>query len=136
MPAVLVPPGSKHWRVLELSLNAPWFMVTLLERESDICFNRDLLISWDSDLRTLLDSTPKESIAALHCIVPSEFGSKRRWDVRSVQRVWCARDSRSPQNEALIFEDADGEFSGFLASEPTCEMADRRLLMTFHEAGN
>ena len=58
-PPALEQPGSQHWRMVELTLHAPWFLlsVEIVDYEFPDCsMTRTLCIAWDNDLADVLRS--------------------------------------------------------------------------------
>jgi hypothetical protein len=91
IPPALLPPGGRSWRVVELSLSVPWFIVTLRDR-ADECL-RKLMVAYEADLLELI-STEKAQIRAIHRVRPPRQ-PHTDWVIEPLQEVWMATTSAS-----------------------------------------
>lgn len=107
LPAFLQQDGCRSWRVVELSLRMPWFLVTLSTALGGERIATDLLLSWEQDMLELIGKRG-EQIAALQYMDPPAHNNSRRWKLRQIQRAWLARQGDQP--DQLLLEDSDGEF--------------------------
>jgi len=108
MPLGLVPPGSRFWRALELSLNVPWFIVALRQHLGDAPVLRNIFLSTDADLRAFLESDLAASVVSLGALVPPNYGHKRQWKLQGIRRVWERDPARAPRHEPLVIESKEG----------------------------
>ena len=70
-PPDLAHPGCQHWRVVELTLHAPWFLVSveIVDPELPDCtVTRTLCIAWDSDLAELLSTLEPDRVGEHHAV--------------------------------------------------------------------
>lgn len=125
MPRALTPPGSRYWRALELSLNAPWLMVTVREDG----FLRNFMLSQDSDLLPMLEDAPEMEIVGVDAVVPPGYGQEDGWGLLKVRRVWSARDPASPQIDVLVFENHAGELVELAGMRSARGFIHQRLLI-------
>jgi len=107
MPIGLAPPDYSYWRAVELTLRAPWYIVTLHVREGDAWFQRDLLVSWASDLLDVIQPTDRVDVAAIQLMQPVSGG--KSWKSVSVNKVWTARHATDRGRVSPIFETSNGD---------------------------
>jgi hypothetical protein len=56
---------------MELTLRSQWYILSLMESEGDVAVQRDMLISWSSDLISIV-STNAEPISAIQLVTHSQ----------------------------------------------------------------
>jgi hypothetical protein len=130
LPEGLIDPGSKHWRLIEISLHTPWFLLTLREltEEREISLTRTWCIAWERDLAHILDTIDTDTVCGLICIVPGRNARARQWTSREIREVWLVRTEDA--EERVRFLDLDGrEFDAGLRSDPSSNVVDRRQLL-------
>lgn len=101
VPPALLPPGGRSWRVVELSLSVPWFIVTL-KNCADHCL-RKLMVAYESDLLELIRMEGAQ-IRAIHKVTPPKQPNKE-WAIDPLQEVWMAT---TPGARWWQFIDANG----------------------------
>jgi hypothetical protein len=117
MPAGLAPKGSRFWRAVELSVNLPWFVVTVQTEDRDGHLIRSLLLAHDEDLFGLIEANPDDSLRALKQILPTAPGDPvSAWQSRDILRVWRVAGHAAGSPGELIFEDASMQFSDGLGT--------------------
>ena len=110
VPSNLAQPGYSYWRAMELTLRSQWYILSLMESEGDVAVQRDMLISWSSDLISIV-STNAEPISAIQLVTHSQEKGSEGWCTRPVLAIWLGRDMRHlhQQGRAIpIFELSDG----------------------------
>jgi hypothetical protein len=130
LPEGLIDPGSKHWRLIEISLHTPWFLLTLREltEEREISLTRTWCIAWERDLAHILDTIDTDTVSGLICILPGRNARSRQWKSREIREVWLVRTEDA--EERVRFLDLDGrEFDAGLRSDPSSNVVDRRQLL-------
>ena len=128
LPAGLTASGTRHWRMLRLSLHAPWFVLTVEIPDGDVYFARTVCIAWDTDLVDFLESLGDNAKAvALLCMTPGWCSPTGQWSARKVREVWSARAS---DGRVVILRDEHGqEFGDRVREEPLQAVADHRLIL-------
>ena len=117
MPVGLAPKGSRFWRAVELSVNMPWFVVTVQTEDRDGHLIRSLLLAHDEDLFGLIEANPDDSLRALKQILPAEHDDPvSAWQSRDILRVWRVAGHAAGVPGELIFEDASKQFSDGLGT--------------------
>jgi hypothetical protein len=112
-PPELTYPGNQHWRVVELTLHAPWFLVSVevVEAEHPDCsITRTLCIAWDTDLAELLSTMEPNRVKGIVCMMPAWQSPTGQWTSREVSEVWRCR-SAAGHSIALV-DMAGEEFDG------------------------
>ena len=74
MPEGLGAPGSKHWRVVEMTLHAPWFLLTVEHvdaEDEEIRLSYTLCIAWDTDLADAIKSIDPSRVRGLVVMMPA-----------------------------------------------------------------
>jgi hypothetical protein len=108
-PPELAHPGSQHWRVVELTLHAPWFLVSveIVDAEHPDCsMTRTLCIAWDTDLAELLSTMEPHQVKGIVCMMPAWQSPTGQWWAREVREVWL-HSSRS--GEHIVLADTAGK---------------------------
>ena len=108
-PAGLGDPGSRHWRMVELALHAPWFLlsVEMLDREEpEHSLTRTLCIAWEHDLADALRSLDPARVTGIVCMMPSWQSETGQWASREIHEVWLCK---SASGERVVLGDAAGQ---------------------------
>lgn len=82
VPAVLLPPGAKVWRALELSLRLPWFLATVEDLSEGIF--RDFLLSSSAEVADLIHD---DAIVIKGLDVMAPVHATERWQMHKVKRI-------------------------------------------------
>jgi hypothetical protein len=129
-PQGLADPGSKHWRLIEFALHAPWFLLTVgeLTEEEEILLTHTWCIAWVRDLTQILSTVEHDKVRGLTCMMPGWSSITRQWTSRGINEVWLVRTDDG--EECVRFLDVDGkEFDGDLRTDfPSKEVERRRML--------
>lgn len=132
IPPGLAHPDARYWRVVELSLHAPWFLlsVEVPDGEAGMSFVRTMIFGWESDLISFIPTVDAGEIKGLVCMVPGWKAPCGQWTSREVREVWLASAGDGHQFLQLI--DADGQALDVgLPTEPDTAVSDRQLLLKF-----
>jgi hypothetical protein len=97
LPAGLEHPAARQWRVVELALNAPWFLLLLEvvdDEEPALSVLQTLCVASDQDLLGLLSGVEPARVRGIVCMLPAWHSSTGQWCSREVREVWqCSSDS-------------------------------------------
>lgn len=107
-PAQLSHPGSQHWRIVELTLHAPWFLLSVEivdPDEPDWSMTRTLCIAWDTDLATLLGTLEPSRVKGIVCMMPAWHSASGQWKSREIREVWRCK---SAAGHSVVLVDAEG----------------------------
>ncbi|MDG0856194.1 hypothetical protein [Roseateles puraquae] len=117
-PPGLTHPGSQHWRVVELTLHAPWFLlsVEIADGEHPDCrITRTLCIAWDTDLAELVSTMEPNRVKGIVCMMPAWQSATGQWTSREISEVWRCR---SATGHSIALVDTAGErFDGGMVSD-------------------
>jgi len=109
MPIGLAPPDYSYWRAVELTLRAQWYIVTLRVHDHDGWSQRDLLVSWASDLLDVIQTTDQMVVAAIHLMQPISGSGKQYWSSISVKKLWIACHTTDRGRTLPVFETTNGD---------------------------
>jgi hypothetical protein len=97
LPTALAEPGVQFWRLVELQVQLPWFVASMLHKEEDVTFQRTFCLCWETDVINLLVSTPGANCSTAlrrgFCLVdpphrprlaPAGCRARRRAAIRSI----------------------------------------------------
>lgn len=117
-PPDLEAPGSQHWRMVELTLHMPWFLLSVSISDAELpdsSMTRTLCIAWDSDLVEVLRSLDADRVKGIVCMMPAWQSDNGQWTSRGVREVWV---HSSDAGRSVVLLDAGGqEFDCGLAPE-------------------
>jgi hypothetical protein len=126
-PASLGSSDSRRWRMVQVSLHAPWFVLTVEVTDGEVHLVRTACVAWDTDLIVALESLGDAKAAGLLCMVPGWCPPTGRWSARDVQEVWEARTCKDLR--VVIFRDERGdEFGDRRGTQPGEVLFNRRLI--------
>lgn len=91
-------PSAKHWRMFELGLDAPWFLLSIETVDRTLC------IAWEPDLIEVLRSHP--AVVGITCMMPASDSQAGRWQCRQVMEVHL---HQSQIGTNIFMVDAAGE---------------------------
>lgn len=134
VPKGLANPGAQHWRLIELALHAPWFLLTVDELcdegegEGAVSLTRTLCIAWERDLVHMLGITDVRQIRGLVCMTPGWASKAEQWVSREIEKVWLIRTEDAQEYVRLLGADAE-EFDGCLHPDPCAKVVERRELL-------
>lgn len=129
IPPALDDPGTQHWRMVELSLQAPWFLlsVELVDPdEPDLSITRTLCIAWEYDLADVLRPLDADRVKGFVCMMPAWQSPTGQWWSREIREVWL---HSSPFGKHIVLADTDGkEFDCGLIPEHVGDVEKELLL--------
>lgn len=128
-PPDLSNPGSRHWRMVELTLHAPWFLLSLEIQDADdpnFSITRTLCIAWENDLAELLGSLGPNRIKGIVCMMPAWQSVTGQWSSRVVAEVWLCR---SVAGRSVLLRDTGGEEFDCGLIPDHVEPVERELLL-------
>ena len=109
IPPALGEPGSQHWRMMELSLHAPWFLLSVEVVDPDVPdlgIMRTLCIAWEHDLAEVLRPLEAKRVKGIVCMMPAwQSPTSQGWS-REIREVWIYR---SPGGAHVVLADTTGE---------------------------
>lgn len=109
MPSEMEEPGAKHWRIVELTLHAPWFLLSVDigdSEQSGSRVTRTLCIAWDNDLVDFAHSIDADRISGIVFMAPPWASPNSQWCSREVREVWkCS----STAGQSVLLVDAAGQ---------------------------
>jgi hypothetical protein len=99
-------PGALHWRVMELAMNAPWFLVTLVDgHHAHDRIPQTVCVAWETDLAHLLRCVPQSSVLSVMCMSPATLSSSAPWTCGEIYCVWSCSSATADE---VICADAEG----------------------------
>ncbi|MFZ5520652.1 MAG: hypothetical protein ACOZD0_05550 [Pseudomonadota bacterium] len=119
-------PGTRYHRTVELSMRAPWVLVTFQTEEDGIQLAHTFLCSWDRDLVDVLIAHEVHTVMAVQQVFPR--ASDGNWGVRAIRQVWSAREVDSGQRIIVLQADDGQEFGGPMGDPITQACTDRTLI--------
>ncbi|KQV45763.1 hypothetical protein ASC95_27495 [Pelomonas sp. Root1217] len=129
MPPALDDPGTLHWRMVELSLHAPWFLLSVEfvdPTERDRSITRTLCIARDHDLADVLRPLDPERVKGIVCMMPAWQSPTGQWWSREIREVWIL-SSHSGQHIVLA-DNAGQEFDCGLIPEHVGDVEKQLLI--------
>lgn len=108
IPPALDEPGTQHWRMVELSLHAPWFLLSVEvvdPDEPDLSVTRSLCIAWEYDLADVLRPLEAERVKGIVCMMPAWQSPTGQWWSREIREVWI---HSSPSGKHVVLADTEG----------------------------
>lgn len=109
LPPSLAGPDVQHWRMMELSLHAPWFILSVEvvdPDEPDHGVTRTLCIAWECDLAEFLRELEPTRVTGVVCMMPAWQSPNGQWWSREVREVWLYR---SAGGQHVVLVDAAGQ---------------------------
>ena len=118
---------ARHWRLVNLSLPAPWFVLTVEVADDGLSRLRTLCIAWDTDLLRVLESLNGAKAIALLCMWPGDCPRAGRWSSRQVCEVAVVATA---EGQEIVFCDEHGaEFGDRPRTKPQSFTGSRRLIL-------
>lgn len=106
--------GLTHWKVAELALQRPWFLVSISQPDSidDSSFrvSRTMLVSDIADVEGLaqMEDTSQLQLDSVFIITPGHFNGTSQWKMEALRAVWRAEEPSALEQLAEIYETAAG----------------------------
>ncbi len=91
MSEVLSDPGSRHWRVVEMPLHAPWYLLTVVRADPGAegwATSYTLCFAWDTDLVDAIMAIDVTRIRGLVAMIPAWASPTGQWSSRQINEVW------------------------------------------------
>lgn len=128
--AAFAEPGTRHWRVIELPLHAPWFLLTIELPDPDgthMSLSHTLCIAREHDLVLALQTIDAERVLGLVAMRPGWTSPSGQWTSRGVSEVWLRQ---ADGYEYVVLKDAGGEEfdAGVAVQKPVLPVSDNLLL--------
>ncbi|MBA4342304.1 MAG: hypothetical protein C0423_09150 [Methylibium sp.] len=83
-------PGSRIWRVVELQLHAPWFLLTVAHPDPDgnsLGMSYTLFIASEFDLVKALEWIENDCVRGLVAMIPALASPTGQWSSRQITEV-------------------------------------------------
>lgn len=122
VPPAFLPPGAQGWRVVELSLHMPWFIVTMRDHPED-CL-RELMVAFEADLVAIVTEA-KTRIQAIHRVVPTKQ-NRNRWSIEALSEVRVVTSPSSSDSTWWEFISTNGTETCWPKSKRTQDMDSHR----------
>lgn len=92
VPDGLAAHEARYWRMLEVHLHVPWFMLAMEAGggESGLGFVRTYCFAWDQDLLDFLPTVEPAAIRGLLCMAPGWKSASGSWTAHEVHKVWVS----------------------------------------------
>ena len=126
VPSGLFPPGARHWRTVELSMNTAWFALTIRRNVPDTGTETFLLV-WDTDLVDAIAALDAEVLSLL-CLAPAMSGRERGWRSIRVREIWDAAQTDDGSPCILFIDEDGGEYAGLFFDKIQGAVRDRLLV--------
>lgn len=120
--------GWQHWRMIELPLHMPWFLLSLevVDELSGCSLIRTICIALDTDLCEVLRSLEANSVMGIVCMTPAWQSPNSQWSSREIREVWL---HTSESGQSVVLRDADGQqFDCGLVPEHTSPVHEELVL--------
>ncbi len=130
VPKGLADPGSQHWRLIELVLHLPWYLLTVaaVPEEDEAMLTQTWCLAWEHDLAHLLTTLDASRVSGLICMMPGRTSKNHQWTSREVREVWLARTD--DDSEFVQFIDFEGNaLEECSRVHSSASVVERRLLM-------
>lgn len=134
MPAGLREPGSRHWRVVEMPLHAPWYLLTVVQpvpADMDWAPSHTLCIAWDADLVDAIKAVEAVRIRGLVAMIPAWASSTGQWASRQISEVWVDGDESG--KVVTLLDCAGKQLKSGMLVEPRKEGGCGELLLRLHD---
>lgn len=128
IPAGLLPDDSAQWRLIEVLLYAPWFIVSTGQPNpsTELFDCTTWCVGSANDLREILDDKGSRAVLELICVRPTHFKRQGFWEPVTITKVWLARHC---DDDVICISDSRGvEFLIGPVFEEVAEVSDRMLL--------
>lgn len=128
LATILSVSATQHWRMVELAMHIPWFVLTLEVFDGEASFKRTLCIAWDTDLVEVIESLDEGKPVALLCMTPGWCSPGGQWSARTVSEVWHARTGSG--DPVVLLRDRRGiEFGDRRGAAQEAPLRERRLVL-------
>lgn len=129
IPPALREPGSQHWRVIELSLHTPWFLLSVEVVDPDVPdlgITRTLCIASEYDLADMVRQLNADRVKGIVCMMPAWQSPTGQWWSCEIREVWI---HSSPSGKHIVMADTAGkEFDCGLTPEHVGDVEKELLL--------
>jgi hypothetical protein len=127
----LFPPGlEQHWRMVELTLHAPWFLLSIEvdDPDSEIGFVRTIAFIWENDFLDYLAAVDVKRVRGLVCMAPGWTSQSGGWTSHDVLQVWTVLPRGG--GRFIRLRGTEGQWLEVGLSEPD-EAGESALLLDF-----
>lgn len=128
-PPGLVHQGARCWRLMQLNLHVPWFLLSLETQDVGSGFShvQTICFAWEADLETFLQTLDPAAVRGLVCMAPGWVSASGTWTSHSVREVWRAD---ADDGHCLVLKGDDGSELDLGSSDhPSQEEIKRTLLL-------
>lgn len=108
VPPALTDEKSQHWRLMEVALRCPWFVLTVVEHHeaAELSLLRTWCVAWAQDLMWVLEDRQDVQVRALACMRPVHDSSPRAWSATDVYEIWLLAND---DGTFITFHDGAGK---------------------------
>jgi hypothetical protein len=130
VPEGLAALGSKHWRVVQMRLHIPWFLLTVehVDAEDDeVRMGYTLCIAWETDLADAIKNIESSRVRGLVAMIPAWASPSGQWTSRQITEVWL--DSSDAGTFVTLIDVAGEKFDAGIREEPRVVGPTAELLL-------
>ncbi|MBI3346927.1 MAG: hypothetical protein HY020_06915 [Burkholderiales bacterium] len=91
--------GGRYWRAIQITLHAPWFMLTIEAADSgdaDFYAIHTLCVACETDLADVIKADGAKRIRGLVAMVPGWASPSGQWSSRQITEVWLNSGDGGP----------------------------------------
>lgn len=132
-PPGTVDQGARRWRLMQLNLHVPWFLLSIETKdlESEVGHIQTICFAWEIDLLAFLPTVDHATVTALVCMAPGWTSASGSWTSHAVHEVWQVD---TIDGHYLILRGADGQdLDVGLPTDPTSHETKRTLLLEINQ---
>lgn len=133
--APMLGEGESQWRMMEVLLYAPWFILTIgsPDEQKHLFMTHTWCIGSPHDLQGLLEDVDCPYIIALTCVMPTSFAKPGPWQYRIVLKVWSVKQGAG---SILVMADEENEeFPVGIIKEDLPAELPRKLILELPRVG-
>ncbi|AYQ27475.1 hypothetical protein DT070_05175 [Polaromonas sp. SP1] len=131
--------GETYWRVAQVVINQPWFVVKAVHTErceegEETRTHRTMLFSSIVDIDDAMRGKTAHvlQVAAAFIVTPAYMNNTDGWKMERLSAVWTAKEPREPTQTVHIFETVEGNaYSTSALDTSVGELRYRMLRLVF-----
>lgn len=112
-----------YWKAAELMLNQPWFVVELIQTESEtyakpVHIDRTMLLINIEDVENFLNEQNADPllVEAVHVVTPKHINGSTTWRMDQLEAVWTGEEPKYPGRKVDVLYIKGG--SRYAVSDP------------------
>lgn len=126
--------GQRMWRLIDMELQVPYFLISYDVREGDCWCNQTALLWRLNDLLGFFHqilANENERVRQVAMLIPSATNPKDGWEMNNIREIWTARDPKDKHTVVTYVTQNGRRYQNHPSSTSEDELEEREMVLSF-----